>query len=170
MTNKPEVWLRGPLPKIPDLLQPVAHALLQAKEEFEVMLADFPEEKLWNKFYGMASPAFHLQHLTGVLDRLFTYAKGDNLSENQLIYLKNEGMENSSLNSEILFKNFSKQVDKALIQLENVNINTLTETCFVGRVKIPTTQMGLYIHAAEHSMRHIGQLLVTIKAVKVINL
>ena len=28
-----ELWLRGPLPSIPALLQPVAHALLQAKEE-----------------------------------------------------------------------------------------------------------------------------------------
>jgi len=31
--NKPEVWLRGPLEGIPPLLQPVAHALLQAREE-----------------------------------------------------------------------------------------------------------------------------------------
>ena len=29
----PEVWLRGPLPDVPPLLQPVAHALLQAREE-----------------------------------------------------------------------------------------------------------------------------------------
>ena len=92
MINKPEVWLRGTLPKIPDLLQPVAHALLQANEELDEMLVGFPEDKLWDKFYGLASPAFHLQHLTGVLDRLFTYAKGDNLSEDQLIYLKNEGI------------------------------------------------------------------------------
>jgi hypothetical protein len=37
----------------------------------------FPDELLWEKVSGMASPGFHLQHLTGVLDRLFTYARGE---------------------------------------------------------------------------------------------
>jgi hypothetical protein len=38
----PEVWLRGPLPGMPPLLQPVAHALLQAREELVELLHDFP--------------------------------------------------------------------------------------------------------------------------------
>ncbi|WP_315817901.1 hypothetical protein [Paraflavitalea speifideaquila] len=47
-SNKlPEVWLRGPLDGIPALLQPVAHALLQAQEELHVLLKDFPAG-----FYG----------------------------------------------------------------------------------------------------------------------
>jgi len=33
MNNKPGVWLRRPLDDMPGLLQPVAHALLQAREE-----------------------------------------------------------------------------------------------------------------------------------------
>ena len=72
----PEVWLRGPLKNVPGLLQPVAHALLQAKEELNKMLASFPENKLWLQPAGVASVAFHLQHIPGVLDRLFTYAAG----------------------------------------------------------------------------------------------
>jgi hypothetical protein len=74
--KQPEVWLRGPLNGIPALLQPVAHALLQAREEVNEMMDGFPENMLWQKVAGMASPGFHLQHLTGVLDRLFTYASG----------------------------------------------------------------------------------------------
>ena len=166
MQNKPEVWLRGPIPQIPILLQPVAHALLQAREELEKMLISFPEDKLLNKFYGMASTAFHLQHLSGVLDRLFTYAKGESLSGEQFAYLKNEGFEKLELTTRILFINFVNQVDKALIQLENANIDLLTATYYVGKAKIQTTQMGLYVHAAEHTMRHIGQLVVTINALK----
>lgn len=71
-TNKPEVWLRGPVANIPSLLQPVAHALLQAREEVNEMLVDFPEDHLWDKPAGVASVGFHLQHLKGVLDRLLS--------------------------------------------------------------------------------------------------
>ena len=56
----PEVWLRGPLKDIPALLQPVAHALLQAREELNELMADFPDSLLWEKVAGMASPGFHL--------------------------------------------------------------------------------------------------------------
>jgi hypothetical protein len=51
----------------------------------------FPEGLLWQKPAGLASPGFHLQHLTGVIDRLFTYAKGERLSEQQLAALAAEG-------------------------------------------------------------------------------
>ncbi|WP_311196066.1 hypothetical protein [Antarcticibacterium sp. 1MA-6-2] len=44
MSEKPEVWLRGRIEGIPDLLQPVAHALLQAREDIHVYLKDFPED------------------------------------------------------------------------------------------------------------------------------
>lgn len=87
-----EFWLKGPLPEIPDLLQPAAYALLQVQKELTEVLANFDEQKLWEKPNGVASVGFHLQHLTGVLDRLFTYAAGCQLTENQLVYLKNEGI------------------------------------------------------------------------------
>src|SRR3954471_15343017 len=79
--NKPEVWLRGPVEKIQPLLQPVAHAILQAKEEVSELMKTFPQEKLWDTPEGVASVGFHLMHLSGVLNRLFTYAKGNALSE-----------------------------------------------------------------------------------------
>ena len=80
MTDKlPEVWLRGPVAGVPPPLQPVAHALLQAREEVEGLMQDFPEPKLWEKPAGVASVGFHLQHFAGVLSRLFTYARGESL-------------------------------------------------------------------------------------------
>jgi len=39
--NSLEVWLRGPLEGIPPLLQPAAHALLQAQEELNLLFVDF---------------------------------------------------------------------------------------------------------------------------------
>ena len=70
--NLPEVWLRGPVPGVPPPLQPVAHALLQAREEIEAMMQGFPEHKLWERPAGVASVGFHLQHFSGVLSRLFS--------------------------------------------------------------------------------------------------
>src|SRR6476620_6090583 len=87
----PEVWLRGRVENIPSLLQPVAHALPQAKEEVNDLLEDFPNELLWETPAGAASTGFHLQHLSGVLDRLFTYAQGRQLDEEQFASLKLEG-------------------------------------------------------------------------------
>jgi hypothetical protein len=158
-----EVWLRGPLPNLPSLLQPVAHALLQAREEVATLMSDFPEEKLWEKPSGVASPAFHLQHISGVLDRLFTYAKGELLSELQLQSLAGEGKPSGGVTKGLLIENFGIQVDKALEQLRSTSETELTQTRGVGRAQLPTTVIGLYTHAAEHTMRHLGQLLVTVR-------
>ena len=64
-----------------------AHALLQAREEVENFMQDFSEDLLWERPAGVASVGYHLQHLVGILDRLFTYAKGEALTEQQLAYL-----------------------------------------------------------------------------------
>jgi len=163
--NKPEVWQRGPVEGIPALLQPVAHTLLQAREEIEIIMDGFPEELLWKKPAGMASPGFHLQHVTGVLDRLFTYAQGMQLNEQQLTYLSGEGKNDGQTITELL-ANFNKQVNVALKQLSETDEKTLTDARGIGRRQIPTTVIGLLFHSAEHTMRHLGQLLVTVSFLK----
>lgn len=163
MSTQPEYWLRGPVENIPALLQPVAHALLQARDEVNEALIDFPGNKLWEKPAGVASVAFHLQHLAGVLDRLFTYAKGEQLNSAQLEYLAVEGREDGTIRISDLITHFNKQVDISLLQLKATDESTLTNARFVGRKQIPSTVIGLLFHAAEHTQRHTGQLLVTAK-------
>jgi uncharacterized damage-inducible protein DinB len=165
MSNKAEVWLRGPLEGIPALLQPVAHALLQAREEINELMADFPEELLWERPGGLASPGFHLQHMAGVLDRLYTYARGKQLGQQQLDYLASEG-KNVYIKVSELLEHFNQQVDIALKQLSETDEAILTEVRGVGRAKVPSTVIGLLVHSAEHTMRHVGQLLVTVKVIK----
>ncbi|MGV3538858.1 MAG: DinB family protein [Rufibacter sp.] len=166
-SQKREVWLRGPLPEITALLQPVAHALLQASEELDLYLQDFPEDLLWEKPAGVASVGFHLQHLTGVLDRLFTYARGESLSTEQQQWLTQEGIPVSGENlATHLVQSFHRQVEKALQQLKETPAEILIEVRQVGRAQIPSTVMGLLVHAAEHTTRHLGQLLVTSKILK----
>ena len=166
MKDKPEVWLRGPLENMPGLLQPVAHTLLQAREEVNLMMTAFPDDLLWDRPAGLASVGFHLQHLKGVLDRLFTYARGEHLSAGQLAYLAAEGKTDENITVDYLVSAFNEQVDLAIAQLEQTEDAVLTEPRGVGRANLPSTVIGLYVHSAEHTMRHSGQLLVTVKFLK----
>ena len=161
-----EFWLSGPIQDIPSLLQPVAHAILQARREIEEALAAFPSTALWEQPKGVASVGFHLRHISGVLDRLFTYARGEQLNEQQLKYLKSEAVNDDSITTQALLKKFSEQVDASLKQLKETDTATITETRGVGRKQIPSNVIGLLFHAAEHTMRHTGQLLVTVKMVE----
>ena len=36
----------------------------------------------------------------------------------------------------------------------------------VGRAKLPSNTIGLLVHAAEHTARHLGQLMTTAKVVR----
>ena len=163
-TNLPEWWLRGPVPGVPALLQSVAHALLQAKDEVGFLMRDFPENLLWEKPAGAASAGFHVQHLRGVLDRLFTYADGQMLSEEQLKQLRQEGTPpDESTTKQRLLNAFQQQVDRSVEILKMTDENSLTLSRGVGRSQLPSTVIGLFFHAAEHTMRHTGQLLVTVR-------
>ena len=164
-----EVWLRGPVPEIPTLLQPVAHALLQASEEISELMKDFPDELLWHRPAEVASVAFHLQHIPGVLDRLFTYANGESLSADQLHALKSEGVYSDSLTKDLLLDTLNKKINSVVNQLATMNEDSLSESRAVGRQQLPSTKLGLIFHAAEHTQRHTGQLLVTVRVLSMSN-
>ena len=163
----PEVWLRGPIDGVPHLLQPIAHALLQAGEENRRLLQDFPPELLWSRPAGLASVGFHLQHITGVVDRLFTYARGASLTGDQQEALAREGHQPVTGGDVAqLLDAFDAQVDRAMEQLRATRPEALAEPRAVGRKQLPSTVLGLLFHAAEHVQRHSGQLLVTVKVLR----
>src|ERR1700759_707059 len=86
-----EWWQRGPIDGVPAVLQPVAHILLQVRESVGEIVAPLTEPE-WNaRPAAVASAAFHVRHITGVIDRLFTYARGQTLSPEQFAALKAEG-------------------------------------------------------------------------------
>ena len=164
--NLPERWLRGPVENIIPLLQPVAHALLQAQDEINAMIAGLPEDMLWKTPGGKASIAFHLKHIAGVHDRLLTYAGGNQLSDQQMRFLKSEGISDPTITLSTLLSDLNKQFDTSLQALTNFTTESLTEPRGVGRKQFPSTVIGLLFHIAEHTMRHSGQLLVTIAVIK----
>jgi hypothetical protein len=161
MSDQPEVWLRGPVPEIPAALQPVAHALLQAREDVTAIGATMPAAILWRRA-GAASPGFHLLHLSGVIDRLFTYARGEALTDSQKTAARAETQDHPDLDAPALVDVVSTAIDRALDQLRGTNPSALFDDRRVGRTA-SSNVLGILMHAAEHTTRHVGQLITTVK-------
>ncbi len=165
--TRPEVWLRNASePGVPALLQPVAHALRQVREELAALLPGFQPAHLNDRPAGLASVGFHLKHLAGVLDRLATYARAEPLTAAQLAYLAAETAPAPATAATLaaLETAFAVQVEAFIQQLRATDPATLAEVRGVGRAQVPSTVVGLLVHAAEHSTRHFGQLLVTVRS------
>jgi len=156
--------MRGPIEGIPPLLMPVAHALIQARDELERMTSQIPPEHVWRRPGGAASIGFHVKHLGAALDRLFTYARGERLSDVQKEAFRAEeepGDPPAALAD--LVNAATAQIDRALDQLRRMSDDQLLEYRGVGRAQLPSNVLGLLFHAAEHSTRHTGQLITTAK-------
>lgn len=161
---KREAWLDGKLENFSAIKMPAAHAFAQAKYEIE----NAPElhfEELTARPNDISSAAFHLKHIAGSIDRLLTYARGENLTEKQFEFLKSETSED-----ELSFINLQskavKAINDALEFLKDFPEENLFETRFVGREKLETNVFGLLFHIAEHTARHVGQFVTTAKIVK----
>ena len=162
----PEVWLRGPVPDVLPLLQPVAHSLLQCREELQATLERLTPGQIRARPFGAASIEFHTRHAAGSLDRLLTYARGERLTAEQQAALATEGQSNpDSATADGLSAAFSNAIERALTQLRATSASTLLEPRAVGRAQLPSTVLGLLFHAAEHTQRHVGQAVTTAKVV-----
>ena len=161
-----EYWQRGPVDGVPPLLQPVAHALLQSLHEVGQAVEGLAYDELEARPANVASVGFHLRHLPGMLDRLFTYARGETLSDAQMRSLSEEGQPSPDHTAEALLGRYRDQVDRCLEQLRRTDESELTEPRYVGRKRLPSTVQGLIFHGAEHAQRHTGQLLVTVRIVR----
>jgi uncharacterized damage-inducible protein DinB len=146
------------------LLQPVAHALLQCREELTANVTALTPEQIWARISGAASIGFHARHAAGSLDRLFTYARGEHLTAAQLAALGAEAHPDLSPSvGAALAAVFDHEVERALQQLRTTSETKLLDARGVGRAQLPSTVLGLLFHAAEHTQRHVGQLVTTVK-------
>lgn len=162
----PEVWLRGPLPDVPAVYQPAAHGLLQCREEIRSTLPGLTPQQLVARPGGAASIAYHVLHAIGSLDRLLTYARGEGLSVDQLAYLRGESAAGEAPTTrDALVVQFDAAIDRALAQLRTTDPAMALDAREVGRAKLPSTVIGLLFHAAEHTQRHVGQVVTTAKVV-----
>jgi len=166
MSTRPEAWQRGPIPGIPDQLQPVAHALVGAAEDAGAAIDSLTASQLWCSPGGAASVGFHLMHLAGSTDRLFTYARGEGLNAAQKDALAAErALAEPRPAADVLLRSWQETVERALAQLARTPDAELGEPRGVGRMAVPSNVRGLLFHAAEHATRHVGQIITTAKIV-----
>jgi uncharacterized damage-inducible protein DinB len=167
VTTTPEYWLRGPVEGIPPVLMPVAHALLQAREDLRGAAESLSTVELWARPGGAASVGFHLRHISGSLDRLFTYAQGRSVRDEQLIAMRREGNPCSPpATAEALLALVDLAIDDALRSLKEAPEHELLASRLVGRSRLPSNVLGLLFHAAEHTQRHTGQVIATSKIIR----
>lgn len=162
-----EWWQRGPIGGVPAVFQPVAHILFQVRESVGEVVIGLTEAE-WNaRPAGVASAAFHVRHIAGVIDRLFTYARGETLSDFQRAALARE-QEPAIRLAEVptVLADLAGRVDAAVAELKALDPALLGVWRGVGRAQLPSTTIGCLVHGAEHAMRHVGQLSVTVRVVR----
>jgi uncharacterized damage-inducible protein DinB len=159
-----EAWQRGPVPGFVPILMPVVHALIQAQEDLQRLAAIVPADHVWQRPGGAASIAFHVSHTGGALDRLFTYARGEALSEAQRAAARAEGKPvDPPATLVALVAEAQATIERAFDQLRSTPADSLLDERKVGRAGLPSNVLGLLFHAAEHCTRHVGQAITTAK-------
>ncbi|MGC2639819.1 MAG: DinB family protein [Acidobacteriaceae bacterium] len=156
-----EPWLGGTHLDLPAVVRAVVHALELAREDVGAACAPVPGEAFDERPGQAASLAFHLRHIPRSLDRLLTYAEGHQLSSAQMDGLKSEG-EPGATKAELLAE-FHEGLDAALARVRGFAGADLEQARGVGRKALPTTVGGLLVHCADHTLRHVGQIVTTAK-------
>jgi len=156
-----EPWLRGPLAGVHPLVAPTLHAYMQAHEDLAQWTDGLSDAQIWLRPHGLAPVGFQLRHIAGSVERLTTYLRGEQLTSEQMEAAGGE-MEPGPGRVELL-----QLVARSLQESEQViralDPASLTDARAVGRKQLPTTVAGLVVHLAEHTQRHVGELIITSK-------
>jgi uncharacterized damage-inducible protein DinB len=99
------------------------------------------------------------------LDRLMTYARGETLTDSQRAALALEKSGELDADADDLIELVATSIERALRQLRCTSEAGLVGERRIGRSLVPSTVLGVLFHAAEHTTRHAGQLITTVKVV-----
>ena len=158
-----EPWLRGTLTEVDSVRRGVLHALELAREDVTRWCGELTAEQLEARPLGLPSVGFQMRHMVRSLDRLLTYAEGQQLSDGQLASMKSE-MESQG-RREDLFAEFEGGIVSAMERVGAIGAASYEEARGVGRKMLPTSVGGLLVHCADHTQRHVGQAVTTAKVV-----
>jgi len=163
----PEHWLRGPLPDVDPMVAPVLRSLEQALEDVVNHTEGLTVEQIWARPHGLAPLGFQLRHIAGSIDRLVTYLLGGQLDDARMAALRAE-MEPGATREDLL-EAVSKSMARAAEAIRSVGAGRLAEPRSVGRKRLPTTVIGLLVHIAEHTQRHVGQAIAAAKLARAVD-
>jgi uncharacterized damage-inducible protein DinB len=156
-----EPWLRGTLTEVPAVARAVLHAIEIAQEDIRHWCAALTTEELHAEPFGLTPAAFHIRHIGRSLDRLLTYAEGNQLDVTQMAALNVE-LE-PGMARELILQELTMACEEATLRVRSLAHAEMEQPRGVGRKGLPTTVGGLLVHCADHTLRHTGQLVTTAK-------
>jgi len=159
-----EPWLRGTYPEVPAVGRAILHAFDLALDDLTKWTDCLTDEEVHSHPLELPSVAFHFRHIARSTDRLLSYAEGLQLSAEQLAALKAEqsGEEPLAVLLAEVEASFSNASDRVRV-LATANLETFRG---VGRKQLPTSIGGALVHVADHTQRHVGQVVTTAKVLK----
>jgi uncharacterized damage-inducible protein DinB len=163
MTNeRVEPWLRGTRGEVDAVRRGVLHALELAAEDLALWCDRLNGDEMEARPLGLPSVGFQLRHIARSLDRLLTYADGQQLTERQLKLLRTE---DEFVDREATLMEFAEAIEVSTRRVLAFSDKSYEQPRSVGRKKLPTTVGGLLVHCADHTQRHVGQAITTAKVV-----
>ena len=156
-----EPWMSGTHSDVPAVGRAVLHALDLALDDLTKWTQGLTDAEVHARPLGLPSVAFHLRHIARSVDRILNYAEGNQLSAEQLAALKAEQAGEETL-AELLAEveaSFSNAAGRVRV-LATADFETFRG---VGRKQLPTSIGGALIHVADHTQRHVGQVVTTAK-------
>ncbi len=157
-----EPWMRATHGELDPLRRGVVHALEQALEDAERWCAALTDQAMFARTAELPPVVFHLRHMARSLDRLLTYAEDRQLDEVQLAALRTEMAEGGA---EEVRREFREGLRGAIERVRAFSPGQYEEPRGIGRKRLLTTVGGLLVHCAEHTQRHVGQMVITAKLV-----
>jgi hypothetical protein len=164
--KQPEPWMRGPLAGIDPLVAPLFYSFTMARQDLAEFTEGLTPDQIWARPFGLNPVGREIRHIGGSVDRLVTYLEGRELSEAQLAELKAE-FEPGASRADLLAA-LDAQLARAEQVLRSIDPKTFAEPRSVGRKKLPTTVIGLIVHIAEHTQRHVGQAVSAAKLARAV--
>ena len=158
-----EPWMRGTHAELDPVVRAVVHALELAEEDVSRWCGGLSDAEMFAQPVGVAPVAFHLRHMARSLDRLLTYAEDCSLNDAQLAALGTEMDAGAAVE---VIAEFREALGAAKKRVRRIVPETFAEARGIGRKQLPTTVVGLLIHCAEHTARHVGQAVTTAKVVR----
>jgi hypothetical protein len=156
--------MRGTHGEVPAAGRAVLHALELAVEDLTKWTDGLRDDEVYARPLGITPMAFHLKHIASSVDRILCYAEGKQLTAEQLVVLKSEMSGDEPL--AILMAEVKTSLLKAAVRVRALAVLDLDTSRGVGRKRLPTSIGGALVHVADHTMRHVGQVVTTAQVLR----
>ena len=156
-----EPWMSGTHSDVPAVGRAVLHALDLALDDLTKWTQGLTDAEVHLRPLGLPAVSFHLRHIARSVDRILNNAEGNQLSAEQLAALKAEQTGEETL-AELLAE-VEASVSHAAGRERELAPADFETFRGVGRKQLPTSIGGALIHVADHTQRHVGQVVTTAK-------